>query len=242
MTKGENKHIANVSFITEIKDIITRGRQKAYSAINTAMVEAYWLIGRRIVEEEQGGTSRAEYGKQILKELSAELTKEFGKGFSVGSLYYYRQFYTTFPEIFATPWRILSWSHYKRLMQVSDSEARDWYIKEASEQMWSYRTLDRNISSQYYYRLLQSQNKQSVKDEMIRITTPYQQDNLEFIKNPTVAEFIGLSPNSDFTESELETAIIGNLQKSLLELGKGFSFVARQKLICTTINYTLQNT
>ena len=242
MTKGENKYIANVSFITEIKDIITRGRQKAYSAINTAMVEAYWLIGRRIVEEEQGGTSRAEYGKQILKELSAELTKEFGKGFSVGSLYYYRQFYTTFPEIFATPWRILSWSHYKRLMQVSDSEARDWYIKEASEQMWSYRTLDRNISSQYYYRLLQSQNKQSVKDEMIRITTPYQQDNLEFIKNPTVAEFIGLSPNSDFTESELETAIIGNLQKSLLELGKGFSFVARQKLICTTINYTLQNT
>lgn len=233
MTEGENKHIAKVSFITEIKDIITRGRQKAYSAINTAMVESYWLIGRRIVEEEQGGTSRAEYGKQILKELSAELTKEFGKGFSVGSLYYYRQFYTTFPEIFATPWRILSWSHYKRLMQVSDSEARDWYIKEASEQMWSYRTLDRNISSQYYYRLLQSQNKQSVKDEMIRITTPYQQDNLEFIKNPTVAEFIGLSPNSDFTESELETAIIGNLQKFLLELGKGFSFVARQKLIRT---------
>ena len=121
MTKGENKHIANVSFITEIKDIITRGRQKAYSAINTAMVEAYWLIGRRIVEEEQGGTSRAEYGKQILKELSAELTKEFGKGFSVGSLYYYRQFYTTFPEIFATSWRILSWSHYKRLMQVSNT-------------------------------------------------------------------------------------------------------------------------
>ena len=233
MTKGENKYIANVSFITEIKDIITRGRQKAYSAINTAMVEAYWLIGRRIVEEEQGGTSRAEYGKQMLKELSVELTKEFGKGFSVGSLYYYRQFYTTFPEIFATPWRILSWSHYKRLMLVSDSEARDWYIKEASEQMWSYRTLDRNISSQYYYRLLQSQNKQSVKDEMIRITTPYQQDNLEFIKNPTVAEFIGLSPNSDFTESELETAIIGNLQKFLLELGKGFSFVARQKLIRT---------
>ena len=233
MTEGENKHIAKVSFITEIKDIITRARQKAYSAINTAMVEAYWLMGRRIVEEEQGGKERADYGKQILKELSAELTKEFGKGFSVGSLYYYRQFYTTFPEIFATPWRILSWSHYKRLMQVSDSEARDWYIKEASEQMWSYRTLDRNISSQYYYRLLQSQNKQSVKDEMIRITTPMQGDNLEFIKNPTVAEFIGLSPNSDFTESELETAIIGNLQKFLLELGKGFSFVARQKLIRT---------
>lgn len=233
MTKGENKYIANVSFITEIKDIITQARQKAYSAINTAMIEAYWLVGRRIVEEEQGGASRAEYGKQILKELSTELTKEFGKGFSVGSLYYYRQFYTTFPDIFATPWRILTWSHYKRLMQVADNDARTWYMKEASEQMWSYRTLDRNIASQYYYRLLQSQNKQIVENEMKEITSPFQHDKFEFIKNPTVAEFIGLSPNSDFTESELESAIIGNLQKFLLELGKGFSFVARQKLIRT---------
>ncbi|MBQ2808963.1 MAG: DUF1016 family protein [Bacteroidaceae bacterium] len=229
----DNISVTNKTFISDIRNIIIEARHKAYSAINTAMVEAYWLTGKRIVEEEQGGKERADYGKQILKEVSAELTKEFGKGFSVGSLYYYRQFYMTFPDIFATPWRILSWSHYKRLMQVSDSEARTWYIKEASEQMWSYRTLDRNISSQYYYRLLQSQNKQSVKDEMVRITTPYQQDNLEFIKNPTVAEFIGLSPNSDFTESELESAIIGNLQKFLLELGKGFSFVARQKLIRT---------
>ena len=148
-------------------------------------------------------------------------------------MYYYRQFYTTFPDIFATPWRILTWSHYKRLMQVSDSTARAWYQKEASEQMWSYRTLDRNIASQYYHRLLQSQNKQVVESEMKQITAPYQQDKFEFIKNPTVAEFIGLSPNSDFTESELESAIIGNLQKFLLELGKGFSFVARQKLVRT---------
>ncbi len=233
MTKGENKYIANVSFITEIKDIINQARQKTYSAINTAMVEAYWLMGQRIIKEEQGGKERADYGKQILKELSTELTKEFGKGFSVGSLYYYRQFYATFPDIFATPWRILTWSHYKRLMQVSDSTARAWYQKEASEQMWSYRTLDRNIASQYYHRLLQSQNKQVVESEMKQITAPYQQDKFEFIKNPTVAEFIGLSPNSDFTESELESAIIGNLQKFLLELGKGFSFVARQKLIRT---------
>ncbi len=122
MANGENKHIANMSFITEIKDIINRARQKAYSAINTAMVEAYWLTGQRIIKEEQGGKERADYGKQILKELSTELTKEFGKGFSVGSLYYYRQFYTTFPDIFATPWRILSWSHYKRLMQVPDND------------------------------------------------------------------------------------------------------------------------
>lgn len=221
------------AFFKEIKEIIVQARAKAYSAINSAMVEAYWQMGKRIVEEEQQGKERAEYGKQLLKSLSEELTKEFGKGFSVGSLYYYRQFYYTFPEIFATPWRILTWSHYKRLMQVTNTAARAWYLKEASEQMWSYRTLDRNIGSQYYERLLLSQHKEKVEEEMKSLTRPFEQDKLEFIKNPTVAEFIGLLPNTDFTESELESAIIGNLQRFLLELGKGWSFVARQKLIRT---------
>ena len=216
-----------------IKQIVQQARKQAYSAINSAMVEAYWKLGKRIVEEEQQGQVRADYGKQLLKSLSKVLTEEFGKGFSVGSLYYYRQFYLTFPEIFATPWRILSWSHYKRLMQVSDAKARVWYLKEAAEQMWSYRTLDRNIGSQYYHRLLLSQHKDVVEKEMKALTRSYQEDNLEFIKNPTVAEFIGLSPNSDFTETDLESAIIGNLQRFLLELGKGFSFVARQKLVRT---------
>ncbi len=174
-------------------------------------------MGKRIVEEEQQGQTRANYGKQLLKSLSQALTEEFGKGFSVGSLYYYRQFYLTFPEIFATPWRILSWSHYKRLMQVPDSKARNWYLKEASEQMWSYRTLDRNIGTQYYHRLLLSQHKDAVENEMKIRTGDYQEDKLEFIKNPTVAEFIGLASNSDFTETDLESAIIGNLQKFLLE-------------------------
>lgn len=220
-------------FIDEVKQIVQQARKQAYSAINSAMVEAYWKLGKRIVEEEQQGQVRADYGKQLLKSLSKVLTEEFGKGFSVGSLYYYRQFYLTFPEIFATPWRILSWSHYKRLMQVSDAKARVWYLKEAAEQMWSYRTLDRNIGSQYYHRLLLSQHKDVVEKEMKALTRSYQEDNLEFIKNPTVAEFIGLSPNSDFTETDLESAIIGNLQRFLLELGKGFSFVARQKLVRT---------
>ena len=220
-------------FIDEVKQIVQQARKQAYSAINSAMVEAYWKLGKRIVEEEQQGQVRADYGKQLLKSLSKVLTEEFGKGFSVGSLYYYRQFYLTFPEIFATPWRILSWSHYKRLMQVSDAKARVWYLKEAAEQMWSYRTLDRNIGSQYYHRLLLSQHKDVVEKEMKTLTRSYQEDNLEFIKNPTVAEFIGLSPNSDFTETDLESAIIGNLQRFLLELGKGFSFVARQKLVRT---------
>ncbi len=221
-------------FIHDVREIVSQARQQAYSAINSAMVEAYWKMGKRIVEEEQQGQARADYGKQLLKSLSKALTEEFGKGFSVGSLYYYRQFYLTFPEIFATPWRILTWSHYKRLMQVSDPEARAWYLKEAAEQMWSYRTLDRNIGSQYYHRLLLSQHKEAVVKEMKTLTSPDQQaDQLEFIKNPTVAEFIGLAPNSDFTETDLESAIIGNLQKFLLELGKGFSFVARQKLVRT---------
>lgn len=231
--KKDNIYIYNSDFIQEIKRIVTQARQKAYTAINSAMVEAYWQMGKRIVEQEQQGKDRADYGSQLLKSLSKELTAEFGKGFSVGSLYYYRQFYQTFPEIFATPWRILTWSHYKRLLQVANADARTWYLKEAAEQMWSYRTLDRNIGSQYYERLLLSQHKETVKSEMEALTTPFEHDRMEFIKNPTVAEFIGLEPNSDFTESDLEKAIIGNLQKFLLELGKGFSFVARQKLVRT---------
>ena len=233
MKKENTVKLYNPDFVLEIKQIVAQARQKAYAAINSAMVDAYWQMGKRIVEQEQFGKERADYGAQLLKSLSKELTAEFGKGFSVGSLYYYRQFYLTFPEIFATPWRILTWSHYKRLMQVSNTNARAWYLKEAAEQMWSYRTLDRNIGSQYYERLLLSQHKDTVESEMKSLTKPFEQDRMEFIKNPTVAEFIGLAPNSDFSETELEGAIIGNLQKFLLELGKGFSFVARQKLIRT---------
>ena len=165
--------------------------------------------------------------------MSVALTEEFGKSFSTGTLYYMRQFYLTFPEIFATPWRILSWSHYKRIMQVPSETARNWYIKEASEQMWSYATLNRNISTQYYERLLMSQQKEPVEAEMKALTKDFDTDKLEFIKNPVVAEFLGMSPAKAFVESELETAILNNLQKFLLELGKGFSFVERQKLVRT---------
>lgn len=228
-----NISLFNTDFIREIKQIVSQARQKAYTAINSAMVEAYWQLGKRIVEQEQQGKERADYGAQLIKILSKELTEEFGKGFSVPSLYNYRLFYLTFPEIFSTPWRILPWSHYKRLLTVTKDDARAWYLKEASEQMWSYRTLDRNIGSQYYERLLLSQHKENVKAEMSTLSELFEQDRMEFIKNPTVAEFIGLAANSDFTESDLESAIIGNLQKFLLELGKGFSFVARQKLVRT---------
>ncbi len=233
MKQGHINHLYNSDFIQDIKRIVTQARQKAYSAINSAMVEAYWQMGKRIVEQEQQGKDRADYGSQLLKSLSKELTSEFGKGFSVNSLYYYRQFYLLFPQKLPTTWGILTWSHYKRLLSVSNTDARTWYLKEAAEQMWSYRTLDRNIGSQYYERLLLSQHKERITSEMNAITAPLEHDRMEFIKNPTVAEFIGLKPNSDFTESDLEQSIIGNLQNFLHELGKGFSFVARQKLIRT---------
>lgn len=225
--------IYDKEFFLEIKKIINQARQKAYAEINSAMVEAYWQIGERIVVQEQKGKNRADYGTQLIIALSGDLTKEYGKGFSTKSLYYFRQFYLTFPENFPTQWGILSWSHYKRLLSVSNKKARDWYLKEASEQMWSYRTLDRNIASQYYKRLLSSQHKEVVESEMKALTKSFEGDKMEFVKNPTVAEFIRLSPNKDFTESDLESAIIDNLQKFLLELGKGFSFVARQKLVRT---------
>ncbi len=220
-------------FIQEIKQIVARGRQEAYAAVNQAMVNAYWEIGRRIVEEEQGGAGRADYGKKLLKQLSAALTEEFGKGFSVQNLYSFRQFYLTFPEIFSTPWRILTWSHYKRIMHVTNERAREWYAHEAAEQMWSYTTLNRNISTQYYERLLLSQEKAPVEREMKMLTADFDNDKLEFVKNPVVAEFLGMSPTKAFAESELEGAILSNLEKFLLELGKGFSFVERQKLIRT---------
>lgn len=198
---NEIQNIYDKDFLTEIRHIVDFARQKAYSAINSAMVEAYWQIGKRIVEQEQQGKDRADYGTQLIKSLSADLTKEYGKGFSVNSLYYFRQFYLAFPEKLPTVWGILTWSHYKRLLSVTNPEARAWYLKEASEQMWSYRTLDRNIASQYYERLLLSQHKEDVESEMKALTAPFEHDKMEFIKNPTVAEFIGLSPNRDFTES-----------------------------------------
>lgn len=134
-----------IHLLDDVKQIIDSARRQAYAAINQTMVNAYWQLGKRIVEEEQNGKNRADYGKQLLKQLSKSLTEEYGKGFSVQNLYGFRQFYLTFPEIFSTPWRILTWSHYKRIMHIPNEDARNWYLKEASEQMWSYATLNRNI-------------------------------------------------------------------------------------------------
>ena len=220
----------------DVENIVEQARGYAYNAVNIAMVQRNWLLGKRIAEEELQGEDRAIYGKEIVKQLSLHLTNVYGKGFTQSNLYQFVQFYKFFPEIFhsvSVKSQILSWTHYRTLLRVTDKEARDWYLQEAINEMWSVRTLDRNIASQYYYRLLQSQNKKIVKEEMNQITTPFQQDKLEFIKNPIVAEFLGLAPNADFSETELESSIITHIQKFVMELGKGYAFVARQQHIKT---------
>ncbi|RHF75870.1 DUF1016 family protein [Dorea formicigenerans] len=217
--------------------IIESSQKAAYQAVNTLLVQRNWLIGYRIAEEELGGDERSEYGLEVIKKISKELTQRYGKGYDRSNLYHCLKFYKTFPEIVDTACRqsgvLLSWSHYRTLLQVKDPEARDWYEKEAAEQTWSVRTLQRNISSQYYYRMLKTQKKELVESEMKELTAPYQNDKLEFIKNPVVAEFLGFSQNTDFTESDLEKSILSNLQKFLMELGKGYAFVARQQHIHT---------
>ena len=228
-----NMTIVSGNIFDDARKIVETARREAYAAINQTMVSAYWQLGKRIVEEEQNGKNRAEYGKQLLKQLSQSLTEEFGKGFSINQLYYFRQFYLTFPEKFPTPWGILTWSHYKRLLSVQNEDARNWYLKEASEQMWSYATLNRNISTMYYERLLMSQQRESVAQEMYELTKDFDKDKLEFIKNPLVTEFLGIGPAKSYQEKELETAILNKLENFLLELGKGFSFVERQKLVRT---------
>lgn len=217
--------------------IIESSRNNAYKAVNMALIQRNWLIGYRIAEEELKGESRAEYGANIIKNLSKELQNLYGKGFTKSNLYSFYSFYKTFPEIFQTlsgkSANALTWSHYLVLLQVQDERARKWYEEEASTQMWSVRTLQRNISSQYYYRMLKSQNPTPVEEEMKELTEQYQIDKLEFIKNPMIAEFLGMSVDGSFTETELEKSIIVNLQKFLIELGKGYAFVARQQHIRT---------
>jgi predicted nuclease of restriction endonuclease-like (RecB) superfamily len=199
------------------------------------MVEAYWLIGKRIVEEEQQGKERAAYGREIIKTLSVELTKEVGRGVSERSLWEYRQFYLTFQEdtIMRTLCAQLNWSHIRLIMRIENKDAQKYYLQEAAENHWPVRTLDRNISTLYYQRLLSSQVKEPVIQEMQEKTKDFQHDKLEFIKNPAVMEFLGLPSNAGYTEALLEQTIINEMQKFLLELGKGFAFVDRQQLIRT---------
>lgn len=224
-----------MQYIQDIKQILAQARQRSYQAINTAMVEAYWKIGEKIVLEEQNGKDRATYGKAIIKTISKELSDEFGRGFSERNVHYFRKFYLTFPdaEILQTLSAKLSWSHFQLIMNVSNKDAQKYYLEEAAQNMWSVRTLDRNISTLYYHRLLSSQVKEPVEVEMQDKTQSLQQDAFEFIKSPAVLEFLNLPNNLGYTEQALESSLIDNLQKFILELGKGFAFVERQQLVRT---------
>ena len=221
--------------ISDLKNIIEVAQKQAYQSVNVLLVERNWLIGKRIAEEELQGQERAEYGASVIKKLAKELTTEYGRGFTKSNLYSFYSFYKSYPNIFHSvsgKLDLLSWTHYRVLLQVEDVEARDWYAKEAYDQTWSVRTLQRNVSSQYYYRMLKTQRPLEVETEMKELTSSYQ-NKLEFIKNPIVAEFLGMQEDTSYLESELEQSIINNLQKFLMELGKGYAFVARQQHIHT---------
>lgn len=255
--------------VNDLRSIVSKARSKAFAAVNYSLVERNWRIGQRIVEQEQNGASRAEYGKHVIEVASAALTEEFGKGFSETNIMNFKKFYLKFKELTIpqtlseefkkqkqqtlsdessllppkgqTPsaqfkLHLLPWSHYERLIRVEDKKAREWYTKEAFEQGWSFRTLNRNINTLYYERLLMSTKKQPVVDEMQDKTKAYQQDKLEYIKSPVVLEFLGLPEDTSLAESKLETAIINNLEKFLMEMGKGYALVARQQHIRTEEN------
>ncbi|GLC82339.1 hypothetical protein LBYZC6_44530 [Lacrimispora brassicae] len=214
-------------FYEEISRILLEARNRVYQTANFAMVEAYWNIGRSIVEQ-QGGEEKAEYGIGLIKELSKQMSKDFGKGFTAANLKNMRQFYLTFPKGYALRSE-LSWTHYRLLMRVENKNAREFYLEESIKANWSTRQLERQINSFFYERLLSSQNKDNVSEE-IKILEPAKMPE-DIIRDPYVLEFLGLNPNDDFYENDLEQALITHLQKFLLELGRGFSFVARQKRI-----------
>jgi predicted nuclease of restriction endonuclease-like (RecB) superfamily len=214
-----------------IAEVIAQARQQVRQAVNQHMVQAYWHIGRLIVEQEQQGQQRAEYGKQQLKQLSERLQAEFGKGFDVGNLRNMRQFYLTFPKHY-TLRSVLSWSHYRTLMRIENPAARQWYADEAADENWSVRALERQIGTLYYERLLASKDKSTVEQEAQEKTEPLQDDPKHYLRDPYILDFLNL-PDKTWQESDLEQGIISNLQQFLLELGKGFAFVERQQRIRT---------
>ena len=250
-------------FVNDLRTIVSAARDASYRMANLMQVAQNWLIGRRIVEQEQQGKIRAEYGKHVVELASQVLTKEFGQGFSETQIKSFRKFYLTFSDLqiqqtmpaefksrlrqirqtmpaesvtdgIALPVQ-LSWSHYERLIRVADPEARIWYMHEAATQQWDYRTLKRNIDSQYYYRLNQTPEvkRQEVVDEMHRLTADYEKEKSTFVKNPMHVEFLGLSHREAFTESKLEQAILDHLEHFLMEMGKGYALVNRQMHIHT---------
>lgn len=218
---------------SDITELLNSARTKSYRIVNSIMVETYWKIGQRIVEEEQGGNSRAEYGVRLIENLSRYLTDTFGKGFSEANLQNMRKFYLAFPEFPTQCVGNLAWSNIRKIIRIDNPKERDYYLSEAASQNWSYRQLERNIKSGYYHRLLSTQEK---SDDTVH-SLPTKIDTKAFIKDPYVLEFLDLPESMEGKESALESALINNLQKFLLELGKGFCFVARQFRISTETDH-----
>ncbi len=215
------------SFFKRIKEILEGARNKVYRTVNMEMLQAYWNVGREIVEEEQKGKDRAEYGEYLIKNLSAKLTQAFGKGFTKSNLNYMKQFYQTFEKGHALRGE-LSWTHYRLLLKIEKKNAREFYIKEAIAGNWSTRQLERQINSLYYERILMS-DKQRIQTVVKKAES--KKDRMQpshFIKDPFVLEFLDVKENEKLAETQLESALIEKLQQFLLELGNGFAFIGRQ--------------
>jgi predicted nuclease of restriction endonuclease-like (RecB) superfamily len=229
-TSSESSQELSVGFVNDIRAIIELGRKQAYDAVGQTAIATFWNVGRRIVEEEQQGKKRAAYGTNLIKNLSETLIPVYGRIFNKRNLDYYKKFYLLFPELEIVNARVhnLEWSHIRRILSVTNPDARLWYLENASKGMWSVRELDRNISTQYFERRLAAQLPANTED-----LPSTDNDPLEYIKNPVVAEFMGFRRDSAYSESELEQALIDNLEKFILELGRGFAFVERQQHIVT---------
>ena len=219
----------NINIYDDVRKILQEAREKVYRNVNFEMVVAYWNIGK-LIYEAQGENERAEYGESLIKGLSKKLTEDFGKGFTTTNLKYMRQFYQTF-QIGHTLSDRLTWSHYRTLIKVENDKKREFYIKECIENKWSVRQLDRQVHSFYYERLIATQDeyKNDVRNEIQTLEEGIKPQDI--IKSPYVLEFLDLKENAKFYEKDLESNLIEHLQEFLLELGKGFSFVARQKRI-----------
>ena len=229
--KRQQDNLITEAFVCDVQIIIEQGRRQAYAAAGQAAIMTYWNIGRRIVEEEQQGNARADYGKRLIPALADRLAAEYGSGYGRRNLAYYRRFYLEFSdlEILHTRVQNLNWSHIRRILSVSNPQAREWYLKTAADDMWSVKTLDRNISTQYYERRLAAQREGSA----LPVSHVGQTDPMEYIKNPMVAEFMGFRRDTSCSESALEQALIDNLEKFIMELGRGFAFVEKQQHIVT---------
>lgn len=250
--------LAKKTIYTDVKAILEQAKNNAIRSVNFSMVIAYWKIGERIVEEELNGKSRAGYGEKIIRDLSARLTKEYGKGFTVSNIKYMRQFYTVFPIGHAVRGQSkkptgqighamrdqftsvsirdvlrpeLSWTHYRTILKVESADARKYYMNEAADNNWSTRVLERQVNSHYYERLLSSKNKKPLRGLVKRQSKEDKPSILDFVKDPYVLEFLSLKPNATLFEKNLETELLNKLQQFLLEMGKGFSFVERQQRI-----------